>query len=197
MINLSRNSTEVFNYFTSEKYHLTPLCNIECTDSLLSEISSICNESKIYTVLFHELCGGLPYTGKHARGWVEWAHSGWNNNTHFCFGIFSNSGKLVAACDIKNNNIEESEIGYWSSISHPGIITNSVIVLGKLARIAGYKSLMGRTVHQNKASTRVLLRSNFVPELSRRDEKYDYFTLTFQQRANQAIKQMGEPTNVE
>lgn len=150
------------------------------TPDRLAEIVAICNEPEVYSWLFREALCGLAYPVEKANEWLQWASDGWRTNTHFCFAVTDDSGAIAAACDIKSNDPDAAEIGYWASGLHRGITTNAVDAMSQAARQAGFRSLMARTQHGNRRSQAVLCRVGFRSDLSRRDEGLDYFFLPLQ-----------------
>ena len=68
--------------------------------------------------------------------------------------------------DLKSNNINLCEIGYWFSEKHPGVATNAVGALLKIAKAAGFKKLFAQTKEGNDKSVNVLVRNDFVEDLS-------------------------------
>lgn len=170
---------EVRKYPANEVYMIQSVDN----DSVFSEedyqtITKICSQELIYDRLFKELFNGEPYTMDKAKGFVSRARDGWQNNDKFVFLIRNDKGKIVAAMDIKSDNTEEAEIGYWASKDEPGIMTNSVVALCQIAKEAGYKSLYGLTVPDNEKSQKVLARSGFekAGEVKERNKTYIKFT---------------------
>lgn len=115
-----------------------------------------------------------------ASGFLHWAEEGWKNQTHFVFFAVTEDGAIAAACDIKTNNLDGGEVGYWSGEQHSGIMTNTVCVVSDLAWQAGYKSLFARVLKKNWRSANVLERAGFVKDTTKSlaDEKTDWFILS-------------------
>lgn len=132
------------------------------SDDDLETITRICSEELIYNVLFKEKFNGKPYTLENARSFINWAKEGWNKNKWFVFLIRDSENKIVGAVDIKSDNLESAEIGYWMTKEVSGVMTNAVVALCNMAKNAGYKSLYGLTILNNEKSQRVLLRAGFV-----------------------------------
>jgi RimJ/RimL family protein N-acetyltransferase len=124
-------------------------------------IAEICNQPRLYRRLFEKRLSGLPYTPEMARGFTQWAERGWFERTHFVFWVQTLDGMVVSACDIKSNNLHSSEIGYWSSAEHPGVMTPAVSCLCALAKQAGFLSLFAKVEITNIPSQRVLERNEF------------------------------------
>ena len=167
----------VTNYLNGRRYSVLRCDHVEPTFDRLAEIVAICNEPEVYSWLFREVLSGLAYPPEKAMEWLSWASDGWRANNHFCFAVTDDSGAIVAACDIKSNDPDGAEIGYWASAHHRGVMTNSVDAMCQAARQAGFRSLMARVRHENSRSQAVLARVGFRPDPSRRDETRDYFTL--------------------
>jgi RimJ/RimL family protein N-acetyltransferase len=127
----------------------------------VAEVARVCNEPLVYDVLFRRGLGGAPYPAAAARGFLEWAHRGWREGTHFVFLVRSGSGAVQAALDLKAARLEAEEIGYWASARAPGYMTPAVAALCDLARSAGYRSLYARTRPDNERSAAVLRRNGF------------------------------------
>ena len=151
-----------------QRHGVEELCVLESADSSRSfsdsdieTITEICGEETVYNVLFKERFKGRSYTKKDAKEYIAWAQEGWKKEGHFVFLIRDKSGNIVSAVDIKSNNIESAEIGYWSSSETPGVMTNAVVALCGVARKAGFKELYGLTVPENEKSQAVLVRAGF------------------------------------
>jgi len=167
----------ITNHLSGRPYFVLRCDHVEPTPDRLAEIVAICNEPEVYSWLFRELLGGQPYPAGKAIEWLSWASDGWQANTHFCFAVTDDSVAIVAACDIKSNDPDGAEIGYWASALHRGVMTNAVDAMCQAAQQAGFRSLMARVRHENSQSQAVLARVAFRSEPSRRDETRDYFTL--------------------
>src|SRR5687768_105517 len=100
-------------HFSGEPYFLVRADQVSATPDRLAEIVRIANEPDIYSWLFNERLAGQPYPVEMAAQWLTWAADGWRDNTHFCFAVTDSTGAIAAACDIKSNNPEEAEVGYW------------------------------------------------------------------------------------
>jgi RimJ/RimL family protein N-acetyltransferase len=124
-------------------------------------IKEICNEPLVYRWLFEEMLDSKPYSLEKAKSFISWAQEGWEEQTYFVFLIRDEKGVIQAAIDIKSNNLDESEIGYWASRDKPGIMTNAVRALCGLAKQAGYNKLFADVQVANNRSVKVLKRANF------------------------------------
>jgi RimJ/RimL family protein N-acetyltransferase len=150
----------IVNYLTERRYEMVRASELVPGPEMLERIVAICNEPDVYDWLFRERLEGCPYTEEEARQWIEGSKSGWSSKTHFVFAILDESGAVAAACDIKSAD-PVSEIGYWASQRHRGLMTNGVRVLCALAATAGFQYLVARTKKENAQSQRVLKRAGF------------------------------------
>ena len=114
-------------------------------------------------------------------------YSGWSENDKFIFLILSPSGNVAAAIDIKSPDLTDAEIGYWASESHPGCMTNTTTELLKLARVAGFRSLFGRTKKGNIDSVGVLLRAGFRFDAvdSEESDTYDFYRIELKENGDE------------
>ena len=168
-----------------ERYPSGELCELESIDSNKSydnsdfdTIASICGQKLVYDFLFKERFKGRPYTQEDAKGFISWAQEGWRKNEYFVFLIRNSKSEIVAAVDIKSNNLKSAEMGYWSSSETPGVMTNTVVSLCNVAKKAGFCELFGLTVVDNIRSQNVLNRAGFINEghLEREGKSYIKFT---------------------
>ncbi|GLV54950.1 hypothetical protein KDH_17970 [Dictyobacter sp. S3.2.2.5] len=128
---------------------------------LQQEIIAICNEPLLYNRLFRERLQGQPYNVENARYFFSWARDGWRNHGWFVFLILDPLDHVAAAIDIKSNNADEAEIGYWASSKSRGIMTNAVIALCESARSAGFRRLYAMVEPDNTQSIGVVTRAGF------------------------------------
>lgn len=112
-------------------------------------------------MLFARRLNGLAYSMEDARRFVRWAGEGWQNGTHFVFIVRSQDDTVTAALDIKSADIQGAEIGYWCSAEHPGLMTNALLELVNIARLAGYRCLYAIVREDNPRSSNVLTRAGF------------------------------------
>ena len=148
-------------YLTAESFRLVRGDSIPDDDHTRECLVSVCNEPLIYSWLFRDLCAGRPYAMEHAAGWLAWMKRGWQESTHFAFVVLDDRGCIVAACDIKTNESDNAEIGYWCSVSARGVMTNAVQAMIDLALQAGFRSFIAYTRTGNHRSERVLGRLGF------------------------------------
>lgn len=168
----------VQNALTGATYFLVRGDQIEPTPDRLLEITNCANEPLIYDWLFRERFEGARYRETDAADWIRWTHVGWKNHTHFSFMIQDEAGRVVAACDIKSDDAEGAEVGYWASAHHPGLMTNAVKQLCQQAAKAGFRSLTARTRRGNDKSKAVLHRVGFQDVPSPEDDRHEHYLLT-------------------
>jgi RimJ/RimL family protein N-acetyltransferase len=160
-------------------FHLQQVdSSAEVSGDDLKQITTICNESLVYGTLFKERLKDRTYVHENAVRFIEWAKDGWDKNDKFVFLIRSVENKIVGAIDIKSDNLDSAEIGYWMTSNVPGVMTNAVLAICDLAKIAGYKELYGLTVPENLKSQRVLLRAGFLNEGVAEEEGKEYIKFT-------------------
>lgn len=131
------------------------------TTKSINEIVRACNQEAVYKYLFKEKLKGKKYGKEEAQGFINWANEGWRKKSYFVFVVKTRDDKIIGALDIKSNNLESAEIGYWISCDYSGYMTNAVIKLSKRAKLAGYKSLVAFTKPRNYKSKRLLIRAGF------------------------------------
>lgn len=113
-------------------------------------------------MLFREKLNGKEYSTKDARSFETWANTGWNEKSYFVFVIKNKKENIIGAIDIKSNEPNFGEIGYWMNKHYPGYMTNALAGLIKIARKAGYNTLLGYTKLKNDKSKGVLARNGFI-----------------------------------
>lgn len=156
-------SALILNALTAQPYRLQSVDSLLVTAEQLDRITTICNEEQIYSWLFRDMFSGRPYPRSAAADWINWGCEGWKNRTHFVFAVMDSSDHVVAACDIKDPNLDAAEIGYWCSIHHRGIMTNAILAMMTLAEQAGFRGFSAQVHSDNIPSQQVLLRAGFVP----------------------------------
>ena len=156
---------KIKNFKTNESYIVQSVSHLKKDADLYQQITDICNEKLIYHWLFKSIFPeGYPYQS--AVDFISLAEKGWKNESHFIFYILHENGQVAGAMDLKSNNINLCEIGYWFSEKHPGVATNAVGALLKIAEAAGFKKLFAQTKKGNDKSVNVLVRNHFVEDLS-------------------------------
>jgi len=176
---------EVRNVRTGAAHVLQRADAIQPTGQNLADIVRICNEPLLYSSLFAEGLAGKPYPREKAVSFLTWAADGWRAGTHFAFLVTTAGGRVAAAIDIKGARLDGSEVGYWCSAEHSGLMTPTLAVLCDLARAAGFTDLYARTKIANVRSQAVLLRNGFVldPAAPEAGERHFVFRRSIGDRA--------------
>ena len=152
--------TSISNFKNQKMYRLVSSKDLNPTNEQLESMVQACNSIEIFKWLFSEMCPN-GYTKENAIGFLKWARQGWLDNSHFVFLILSDDDKIVGAIDIKSNNLEAGEIGYWVHQDHSGLASNAVAKIIEIAKLAGYKTLFAQTKKGNEKSNQVLIRNLF------------------------------------
>jgi RimJ/RimL family protein N-acetyltransferase len=156
-------SEEIVNFKTGEKCLLVSNENPEAiSNEDINKIVEICNQPAVYDFLFRSKLAGKPYQANDAREFIRWMAEGWKKQEWFVFLVRNSQGEIIAAIDIKSNNLESAEIGYWADKNFPGTISNAANKMIDLAAKAGFKSLYATTKPNNTRSQSVLIRNGFV-----------------------------------
>lgn len=127
----------------------------------ITRIVEVCSQDLIYERLFKERFKGEPYTEEKAKSFVSWAKDGWGKKEWFVFLVRNPQGKISCCVDIKSNNLDGAEVGYWSSQDSPGIATNAVVTLCDIAKKSGYKKLYVLISPDNTKSIDIAKRAGF------------------------------------
>jgi RimJ/RimL family protein N-acetyltransferase len=167
----------IANFLTGETYFLSRADRVEATPERLAQVTAICNEPEVHKWIFNEMLGGRPYPASKAEDFASFSRTGWQEGTHFIFLIVTGEGRVAAACDIKQNEADGAEVGYWASAAHRGVMTAGVVQLCALARSAGFRALYARVRKANARSARVLHRAGFVGEAPAEGDAHDRFHL--------------------
>lgn len=125
------------------------------------KIADICNQHLIYETLFKEMLSGNKYTDDNAKGFINWSSEGWNNQSYFVFLIRDSYGNIVGSIDIKSNNLDETEIGYWLDKNHSGVMTNSIRIIIALGKQVGFKKYIADVKPENIQSIKILENNDF------------------------------------
>ncbi|MBU4210474.1 GNAT family N-acetyltransferase [Patescibacteria group bacterium] len=153
----------IANYKTGEK---CVLVSNEATNKFtkadLIKIIKICNQPPVYNFLFKYRLKSKPYELNDAKEFTKWIVEGWNKQKWFVFLIRNSQDKIIGAIDIKSDNLDLAEIGYWADGNSLGIMTNATQRLIELAKKAGYKKLYATTMPNNDRSQSVLTRNGFI-----------------------------------
>jgi len=134
----------------------------ELTKKNIEEIVKICNQAMIYDLLFRDKLGGESYKESNAQSSIDHAVRGWAQEAYFKYLIKTEHNEVVGTIDLKSDNPEFCEIGYWASTNHSGYMTNAVKGLIGKAKIAGYHMLIAYVKFDNLKSKSVLNRAGFV-----------------------------------
>ncbi len=177
-MNVELKAFSVHNFFEpNNTASVIPLnSNYKVSEVDLKRIVNICNQEEVYSLLFSKKLKGNPYEVKNAQGFISWATEGWKTKKYFVF-LIKQGDRIIGAIDIKSNNIEGAEIGYWMDNRSKGFMTNVVIELCKFAKAAGFLKLIGFTKIFNESSQRVLIRAGFEFEgkvILEGEERYKY-----------------------
>ena len=151
----------VTNYLTSASYALHRCDHMQFAQAQHMQIMNICNEPRIYNLLFRKRRRGVPYRLQDARGFTQWGVDGWRAERYFLFFVVTAKNEIVAAVDIKSSNLTSSEIGYWCSEHHRGVMTNTITALTMLMSSAGFVKAHALVLPTNAKSAGVLLRNGF------------------------------------
>ncbi|MBU4209846.1 GNAT family N-acetyltransferase [Patescibacteria group bacterium] len=153
----------ITNHKTNEECFLVSNENgSKFTKADLTKITQICNQPLVYNFLFKYKFKGRSYRINDAKKFIEWIVEGWTKQKWFVFFIRNSQNEIIGAIDIKSNNLELTEVGYWADYNHSGIITNATQTLIKLAKRVGYKKLYATTMPNNSRSQNVLTRNGFI-----------------------------------
>lgn len=174
----------ITNHLTGETLYLEAVDDAaRYTPAHLEQIVAICNQPRVYDLLFAERLQGKPYPIADTETFIRWGEAGWRNQTHFLFYIVRADDTIVGAADIKSPNLAAAEIGYWLSEEHPGIMSNAVKKLCVIARQAGYRALFALVKEHNRKSSNVLERAGFTFTESRtlKEQPYRKYDLTLEQ----------------
>jgi RimJ/RimL family protein N-acetyltransferase len=176
-----KQTAKVKNFLTGEEGTMIPLSKEnEISDADYTRIVEICNSQKVYDFLFRARLNGKPYNLDGAKYWVQgMGWKGWEEGTIFIYIVRNKKGNIVAAIDIKSPDVDAAEIGYWASEEDKGWVTNSVLELMKLAKVAGYIRLISLALPNNLPSQNVLLRSgfSFVGPFDRKGVEYIQYSI--------------------
>ena len=151
----------VRNRRTGGEYRLVSALHVVPTEDQLKNIAVICNQTKVYDLLFRNRRRGAPYRMEDASGFLSWAHNGWQAQTHFVFLLIDSEELVVGALDIKSVDRKIAEVGYWCSEPHRGLISNALGSMLSLAREAGFSTFFAKVRQDNRASQMVLENNSF------------------------------------
>lgn len=160
-IKRKKNKVIVRNIKNGKQYLVEPVLNAEMQDNDFDDIAQNCNQQEIYSELFEDMLEGKPYTKENAKGFINWAKDGWNNNEFYIFLIRDEAKKIVGCIDIKQNNKIESEIGFWLNKNHSGVMSNVVFEIINFGRLNGFQKFYADARVGNEKSYNVLTRTGF------------------------------------
>ncbi len=152
---------DLTNIKTGRTYSLIRADQVHADEKILRRIISVCNEPPIYEFIFRSILKGEPYAEANAKSFFDWSARGWREQKYFVFLTTDSRGEICGAADIKSNNQEKAEIGYWASGDHAGITSPAVGAMCDLAAKAGFESLFAFVKTSNPRSIAVLERNNF------------------------------------
>ncbi len=171
----------VENHLTGEVFTLRSVdASFEETPGLCEQIQEICNEPEVYAFMFKRCLRGKPYPLERVQHFIEWAKTGWANNEWFVFFIVDRFDQVAGKIGIRSNNIEGAEIAYWLSRKKSGLMTNTILKLLELARLAGFKKLFALVSADNLRSARVLERAGFenVGQICREEQELTKYKIS-------------------
>jgi len=151
----------IVNLKSGETYYLFPNTDEYRTSQDDVEVARLCNQPEIYDFLFRTMLAGAPYGIEHAKGFLEWSNEGWKSSQYFVFLLRDAKGTPVGCIDIKGNDLQASEIGYWCSSEVTGLMTNTVKSVSQLAKSVGFRKLVAITLVNNQRSQSVLKNNGF------------------------------------
>lgn len=154
------NESIITNFKNQHQYKVISGINYLATEAQVESIVQACNSPEVFKWLFQAKCPD-GYTKEDAIGFINWANDGWINNRYFVFFIIAADNSIVGAIDIKTDNLQAAEIGYWIHDQHTGLARNAVSKLTELAKKAGYKILFAQTREGNSKSEKVLINNHF------------------------------------
>lgn len=141
--------TPIKNLKTGVEYLIQSGNRLVPSPKHLSDIATICNQDDVYALF--KGWKGRAYTEDDARKFLEWIASGWTLLTHFVFIVTTKENEIVAALDIKSNELDGAEIGYWCDQRHRGVTSSAVFVMMEWARKNDFRSLFANPVNQKSA----------------------------------------------
>lgn len=174
------------NFVTKEECYL---CSTELGNEMKSDdvekIVKICNQKSVYDFLFRKRLEGRVYEKKDAEWFLNWIAEGWQKQKWFVFFIRNNKEDIIAAIDIKSDNLESAEVGYWADEENPGVMTNAAIKLSEIAIKNGFRKLYALVLPENVKSIGVVKRAGFIfkEEVDKDDKHYLKFVKVLKELA--------------
>lgn len=150
--------TKIVSLKSGQVYYLQSMDHIPSTSEQHRQIARICNQPEVYK-LFGNRFEGRPYSAVNARDFLSWGQGGWREKSFFIFLVTDAKGEIVAAMDIKSNDKNSAEIGYWCSSEHHGVAGSGVRAMAIWAGRNGFKELFAVPI--NERSMKLLQREGF------------------------------------
>lgn len=147
------------NFLTGEEYHLSSFDSLLSSDQLKQMVEA-CNQPLIFNFLFKTMFGGRKYNIEDAKKFESMNIKAWKEQKQFIFLIKNKDDRIISMLDIKSLG-PESEIGYWSDVNYPGLMTNALTEIISIAKKSGYKSLHALILPHNKKSISLSERLGF------------------------------------
>ncbi len=151
---------DVLQFKTDKLFSLKPISLIPPSLNRYNEIFGSCSKDPIYKWLFTKRFPN-GYSLEDAKEFFLWAKQGWEQGTHFVYLLSDLDGSIVGSIDIRSNNLELAETGYWVNAKHGGLATNALAKIAEIAKKAGYKALFAQVEAANDRSLKVLERNGF------------------------------------
>lgn len=151
---------EIKNYINNTKAELIPVDHV-LVKADLDRIVEICNQAGVYDMLFRKKFKGRAYEKSDAEGYNKWCIGNWGELLAFPYYIRMKGIGLIGTIDIKSNNYDGAEIGYWVDCNYPGFMSNAVISLSEHAKEQGYRSLYADIKPGNTKSQKVIKNAGF------------------------------------
>ena len=153
----------IFKYHTGQPFYLRSVDeSFAESPALFARIADVCNEPIIYHFVFERRLESVPYPVERAAHFIRWGKEGWATQSWFSFLIVDQQGQIVGTIDIRGNDADGSEIGYWVSAASSGVMTNAVLKLTQIGQRAGFRQFFALVFPENQKSVAVLERAGFV-----------------------------------
>lgn len=157
----------IFNFLTRQRYVLCRADSIAVNDTLVRQLTFLCNEPEIYDHLFRLRLQGARFTIFHGYELLSWAVDGWKTGDYQVFFLVDQEGDIVASVDVRTwqgwqqSRGDAREIGYWCSSFHSGLMTNALSQVLRWLGEEGVVEVHARVQSENERSRGVLRRSGF------------------------------------
>jgi len=130
------------------------------TDRIIEDVYRNCAFGPAWRDIFYALFPN-GYHPEHAREYLAKCQQGWREEKVFSYAIMSPAGDFAGTIDLKGNDPNETEVGYWCDPDHRGLMTNALNQLADTAAEAGYHKLTLYIADDNPASLGVARRCGF------------------------------------